>query len=73
VGHYGFHGRIYRAVMKGLTPGLTYYYRVGDRRGIVSRTFYFRAAGAVARPRLVMFGDMGVLPLGFEVNKDIEF
>ena len=29
-GHLGFHGRIYRAVIKDLTPLTKYYYRVGD-------------------------------------------
>jgi len=30
VGHFGFHGRIYRATMKNLLPRTQYYYRVGD-------------------------------------------
>jgi hypothetical protein len=30
VGHLGFHGRIYRAVMKDLKPLTKYFYRVGD-------------------------------------------
>lgn len=36
VGHLGFHGRIYKAVMKDLEPLKTYYYRVGDAE---TRTF----------------------------------
>jgi hypothetical protein len=31
VGHLGFHGRIYRVVLKGLEPLKRYYYRVGDK------------------------------------------
>lgn len=30
VGKIGFHGRIYRAVIKGLTPFKNYFYKVGD-------------------------------------------
>ena len=30
VGHLGFHGRIYRAVMTGLEPLKRYFYKVGD-------------------------------------------
>lgn len=30
VGKIGFHGRIYRAVMKDLKPLVRYYYKVGD-------------------------------------------
>jgi hypothetical protein len=45
VGHFGFHGKIYRAVMKNLKPSQRYYYKVGD---IQTRTFselkYFNSA-----------------------------
>lgn len=30
VGHEGFHGTIYKAVLVGLEYGKKYYYRVGD-------------------------------------------
>lgn len=30
VGHFGFYGQIYRAVMKNLIPNKRYYYQVGD-------------------------------------------
>lgn len=36
VGHLGFHGKIYKAVMSGLKPRQRYYYRVGDE---VTNTF----------------------------------
>jgi len=36
VGHFGFHGRIYRAVMKNLKFGKKYFYKVGDLK---TRTF----------------------------------
>lgn len=32
VGHLGFHGWIYHAVMKGLKAGHKYYYKVGDKK-----------------------------------------
>ena len=30
VGHFGFHGRIYKAVLTGLQSNKRYYYKVGD-------------------------------------------
>lgn len=44
VGHLGFHGRIYRAVIKGLDPLKRYYYRVGDEETkVFSKVKYFRS------------------------------
>jgi len=44
VGHIGFHGRIYRAVMKNLQPLKRYYYKVGDEEtGTFSKIKYFKA------------------------------
>lgn len=44
VGHYGFHGKIYRAVMKNLIHQKRYYYKVGDlKTGTYSEIKYFQA------------------------------
>lgn len=77
VGHLGFNGRIYRAVLGGLTPGERYFYRVGDfKTGLYSHTFNFtlpHPPGERNHSRLVVFGDMGVIPFGYRISKDIEF
>lgn len=44
VGHLGFHGSIYTAVMKDLEPLKKYYYKVGDlKTGTYSELKYFKA------------------------------
>ena len=44
VGHLGFHGKIYRSVMKGLQAGHRYYYKVGDKNSnTYSELKYFKA------------------------------
>lgn len=75
MGHIGFHGRIYRAVMKNLKPGQRYYYKVGD---IQTRTFsdikYFKSPPKknthLDEVRFAVFGDMGTYaPFGHMVSK----
>ncbi len=75
MGHIGFHGRIYRAVMKNLEPGVRYYYKVGD---IQTRTFsdlrYFKSPPKqntrLNEVRFAVFGDMGTYaPFGHMVSK----
>ena len=34
VGHVGFQGKVYKAVMRGLQPLTKYYYRVGDEKAM---------------------------------------
>ena len=77
VGHLGFHGRIYRAVIKGLTPLTKYYYRVGD---LETRTFskvkYFTSAPLKVQQldelRMAVVADMGTFaPFGHFVIQQI--
>ena len=76
-GHFGFHGRIYRAVMKGLEPLKKYYYRVGDA---TTRTFskvkYFNSAPLKAQQleelNFAVVADMGTFaPFGHFVIQQI--
>ena len=74
VGHGGFHGRIYKAVMKGLEPLKTYYYRVGDAESLTfSKTKYFKApplkVQQLEQINIAVFGDMGTFaPFGHLVS-----
>ncbi len=44
VGHFGFYGKIYRAVMPNLKAGKRYYYKVGDiKTKTYSEIKYFNA------------------------------
>lgn len=76
-GHFGFHGRIYRAVMTGLEPNRRYYYRVGDAKtGNWSKTWSFMAPPNhdqhLDRINIAVFGDMGTYaPMGFAVSYQI--
>jgi len=77
VGHVGFHGRIYRAVMKGLTPLTRYFYRVGDSETrTFSKTKYFTSAPLKVQQlnelRLAVVADMGTFaPFGHFVIQQI--
>lgn len=77
VGHLGFHGRIYRAVMKGLKPFTRYYYRVGDAETrTFSKTKYFSSAPLkvqqVGELRMAVVADMGTFaPFGHFVIQQI--
>lgn len=77
VGHLGFHGRIYRAVMNGLNPGRRYFYKVGDLK---TRTYseikHFKAPPkrneSLEQIQFALFGDMGTyVPFGHMVSKMI--
>lgn len=77
VGHVGFHGKIYRAVMTNLKPGQRYYYKVGD---IQTQTFseikYFKGPPQkdqkLSEIKIAVFGDMGTYaPFGHFVTKMI--
>ena len=77
VGRFGFHGRIYRAVMKGLKPLTKYYYRVGDAETrTFSKTKYFTSgpfkAQQVEELRVAIVADMGTFaPFGHFVIQQI--
>ena len=77
VGHLGFHGRIYRVVIKGLAPLTKYFYRVGD---LETRTFskvkYFTSAPLKVQKldelRMAVVADMGTFaPFGHFVIQQI--
>lgn len=64
MGHIGFHGRIYKAVMQNLIPLKRYYYKVGDEEsGEFSSVRYFKApplkVQQLEEVRFAVFGDMG--------------
>lgn len=75
VGHLGFHGRIYTAVMKNLLPEKKYYYKVGDlKTNTYSEIKHFKAPPSInstlSEIRMAVFGDMGTYtPLGHMVTK----
>ncbi len=77
VGHLGFHGRIYRAVIKGMEPLKRYYYRVGDAETrIFSKTKYFKSpplkVQSLEEVNIAVFGDMGTYtPFGAFVTNQI--
>ena len=77
VGHIGFHGKIYRAVMSNLKPGQRYYYKVGDiKTGTFSDIKFFKAPPKIGEQldevRIAIFGDMGTYaPFGHMVTKMI--
>eukprot|EP00762_Andalucia_godoyi_P002053 ANDGO_02468.mRNA.1 Purple acid phosphatase 18 len=79
VGHLGFHGFIYEAVMTDLLPRTKYYYRVGDCAGkeeSFSEVMDFvsspLATDKVDRVNMVVIGDQGtVAPFGFEVSNQL--
>jgi hypothetical protein len=77
VGHYGFHGRIYKAILTGLLPSTRYYYKVGDEE---SRTYssikYFNSRPVkdsnLKEINIAVFGDMGTFaPCGHLVINQI--
>lgn len=57
------HGYHHAVALVGLTPGTTYYYRVGDGISAWSQKFSFRSAAARSdvEVSLSVFGDMGYL------------
>ena len=69
-GHFGFHGRVYTAVMKGLNPQQKYYYKVGDSMLLTyseTRGFVSPPNQGTVLPRISfgVFGDMGTYaPMG---------
>lgn len=72
VGTPGFFGAIHTATATGLEAGAKYYYRVGAD-GLWSDELFFVAAAA-SRPANVsfaMYGDMGVIPFGWAVTKEL--
>jgi hypothetical protein len=79
VGHLGFHGRIYRAVIKGMDPLKRYYYRVGDAETrIFSKIKYFKSpplkVQSLEEVNIAVFGDMGTYtPFGaFVINQIVK-
>lgn len=64
---FGWRGQLHRATMTGLSPGTTYYYKVGDGSRGSSPVFSFRTlasdAGSVNTPlRVASVADMGYGP-----------
>lgn len=77
VGHMGFHGSIYKAVLTNLEPGKRYYYKVGDEH---THTFsaikHFngppRRGQQLPEINIAVFGDMGTFaPFGHLVMNQI--
>jgi len=72
-----FNGQIQNVLLTGLTPSTVYYYRVGANFSgspVWSAEFSFTAAPNPDpnRPtRFAVYGDMGTVPLGFSVAKQI--
>lgn len=77
VGHMGFHGSIYRAVLPHLEPGKRYYYKVGDDHyKTFSSIKYFAGPPLFGQQlpeiNIAVFGDMGTFaPLGHLVMNQI--
>lgn len=77
VGHLGFRGSIYKAVLENLEPNKRYYYKVGDQH---TKTFsaikHFngppRKGQQLDEINIAVFGDMGTFaPLGHLVMNQI--
>ena len=61
-------------LLKGLKPGTLYKYQVGDKiSNEWSKVHYFNTLKDKYPLRLIMFGDMGIIPMGFLVSKEIEY
>jgi len=77
VGHLGFHGRIYRAVIKDLQPLRRYFYKVGDDETLTfSQIKYFKSPPLKVQQldelSIAVFGDMGTFaPFGHFVISQI--
>lgn len=77
VGHLGFRGSIYKAVLQNLESGKRYYYRVGDQDTMTySAIKHFngppRKGQQLSEINMAVFGDMGTFaPLGHLVMKQI--
>ncbi len=77
VGHLGFHGKIYTAVMKDLKPEQKYFYKVGDlQTNTYSEIKHFKSPprknSTLNEIRISIFGDMGTyVPFGHLVSKMI--
>jgi hypothetical protein len=65
---------IHKVTLKGLKPGVTYKYQVGDKEtNSWGKVFEFKTIGRKFPLSLILFGDMGtILPAGFLVSKAIE-
>jgi hypothetical protein len=65
---------IHKVTLKGLQPGSTYQYQVGDKEtNSWGKIYGFKTLKSKFPLNLILFGDMGVLfPAGFMVSKDIE-
>jgi acid phosphatase type 7 len=65
---------MHKVTLKGLVPGSTYQYQVGDKESNSwGKVLQFKTLKDKFPLKLILFGDMGVIPAGFVVSKELEY